>query len=83
MILRQLLVRLPDRPGSLGQVTMLLGRLGVDIHEVRVLERDGERALDEFAVDIPGVVVERCLPALLEELPGVTVETMVDAVELS
>jgi len=73
MLLRQLLVQLPDRPGSLGQVTTLLGRLGVDIHQVRVLDRDGVVATDEFTIAIPGAVVERTLPALLEELAGVRV----------
>ena len=76
MLLRQLLVQLPDRPGSLGQVTTLLGRLGVDIHQMRVLHRDGEMALDEFDVAVPGVVVERSLPALLEEVQGVRVRSM-------
>ena len=73
MLLRNLLVQLPDRPGSLGCVTTLLGRLGVDIHQVRVLQRDGELAADEFQVAVPGVVIERCLADLLEELPGVRV----------
>ena len=76
MLLRQLLVQLPDRPGSLGQVTTLLGRLGVDIHQMRVLHRDGEVALDEFDVAVPGAVVERSLPALLEEVQGVRVRSM-------
>src|SRR5688572_22554203 len=40
-VLRRLLVRRPDRPGSLGRVTTLLGRLGVDIREVRILARTG------------------------------------------
>jgi ACT domain-containing protein len=76
MLLRQLLVRLPDRPGSLGQVTTLLGRLGVDIRQVRVLERDGGAATDEFVVAVPGPVVERTLPSLLEELDGIQVISM-------
>jgi hypothetical protein len=73
MLLRNLLVQLPDRPGSLGCVTTLLGRLGVDIHQVRVLQRDGELAADEFQIAVPGVVIERSLADLLEELPGVRV----------
>ena len=76
MLLRLLLVQLPDRPGSLGQVTTLLGRLGVDIHQMRVLDRDGEVATDEFAVAVPGPVIDRSLPALLEEIPGVRVKSM-------
>ncbi|HTJ40129.1 MAG TPA: ACT domain-containing protein [Dactylosporangium sp.] len=73
MSLRRVIVELPDRPGSLGQVTTLLGRLGVDIRQMRVLSRDGAVARDEFVVSVPGVVIDRSLPALLEEIQGVRV----------
>jgi hypothetical protein len=73
MLLRRVLVRLPDRPGSLGRITTLLGRLGIDIHQVRVLERDGLVATDEFVMAIPGPVIESCLVELLEEVDGVRV----------
>jgi len=76
MLMRHLLVRLPDRPGSLGQVTTLLGRLGVDIQQMRVLERDGAYATDEFSVVLPGSVIDRTLPALLNEIEGVRVLSM-------
>lgn len=69
----RLVVRLPDRPGSLGRVTTLLGRLGVDIRQVRIVERDGEWATDEFVVAVPGPVVQRYLPESLQELSGVQV----------
>jgi len=82
MLLRQVLVQLPDRPGSLGQVTTLLGRLGVDIHQVRVLDRDGLVATDEFAVAVPGAVIERSLPSLLEEIQGVRVVAMTEGADL-
>lgn len=73
MLVRRLLVRLPDRPGSLGKVTTLLGRLGVDIREVRILGRDGAYATDEFIVAVQGPVLESCLVDLLEELENVHV----------
>ena len=76
MLLCRVLVRLPDRPGSLGRVTTLLGRLGVDIRQVLVLERDGNAATDAFTVAVPGTVIYRCLPELLEELSGVRVLVM-------
>jgi ACT domain-containing protein len=76
MLLRRLLVVLPDRPGSLGQVTTLLGRLGVDIRQMRVLNRDGVCATDEFDVALPGAVIDRTLPALLNEIEGVQVRSM-------
>src|SRR5213075_154951 len=65
MSLRRVIVELPDRPGSLGQVTTLLGRLGVDIRQMRVLNRDGAVATDEFTVSVPGPVIDRSLPSLL------------------
>jgi hypothetical protein len=73
MLLQRLLLRLPDRPGSLGRVTMLMGRLGIDIRQVRVLARDGAHATDEFVVAVPGPVVGGCLVELLEEVEGVRV----------
>src|SRR4051812_30675182 len=75
MLVRRLLVRLPDRPGSLGKITTLLGRLGVDIREVRILGRDGAYATDEFVVAMAGPVIENCLVDLLEELESVHVLT--------
>jgi acetolactate synthase small subunit len=66
-------LQLPDRPGSLGTVTCLLGRLGVDIQQILVLDRDGDRAIDEMIVAVPGDVVLRCLSELLAEIPGVYV----------
>jgi ACT domain len=73
MLERRLLVRLPDRPGSLGRVTTLLGRLGIDIREVRILARDGAHATDELVVAVPGPVLEACLVDLLEEVDDVRV----------
>lgn len=73
MLVRRLLVRLPDRPGSLGKVTTLLGRLGVDIREVKILGRDGAHATDEFVVAIQGPVLDSCLVDLIEELEGMHV----------
>jgi ACT domain-containing protein len=73
MIVRRLLVRLPDRPGSLGRVTTLLGRLGIDIREVRILARHDATATDEFLVAVPGPVLDACLVDLLEELDDVRV----------
>jgi hypothetical protein len=73
MLMRRLLVRLPDRPGSLGKVTTLLGRLGIDIREVRILGRDGAHAADEFLVAVQGPVLDSCLVDLIEELEGMHV----------
>jgi hypothetical protein len=73
MLLCRIIVRLPDRPGSLGRITTLLGRLGADIHQMLVVERESDRATDEFVVALPGLVVYRQLADLLEEIDGVSV----------
>jgi hypothetical protein len=73
MLLRRVLLRLPDRPGSLGRVTTLLGRLGINIHEVRVLARDGLAATNEFVLLLPGPVLQNSLVELLQEVDGVHV----------
>jgi acetolactate synthase small subunit len=83
MLLSRIVLQLPDRPGALGLVTTLLGRLGVDIHQMFVLERDGGRATDEFTAVVPGTVVLRRLPDLLEEIDGVTVLEVVQDEQIS
>jgi hypothetical protein len=73
MLLR-LRVRLPDRPGSLGQVARTLGVTGADIVQMIVLERVGGRAVDDFMVIWPSAApVDRIL-AGLGAIPGVAVE---------
>jgi hypothetical protein len=73
MLLR-LRVRLPDRPGSLGQVARTLGVTGADIVQMVVLERIGGRAVDDFTVIWPAAApVDRIL-AGLAAIPGVIVE---------
>ncbi len=73
MLLR-LRVRLPDRPGSLGQVARTLGVTGADIVQMVVLERVGGRAVDDFTVIWQAAApVDRIL-AGLGAIPGVAVE---------
>src|SRR5256885_9326071 len=73
MLLR-LRVRLPDRPGSLGQVARTLGVTGADIVQMVVLERIGGRAVDDFTVIWPAAApVDRIL-AGLAAIPGGTLE---------
>ena len=45
-------VWLPDRPGALGLVASRIGAIGGDIIGIDVLERGGEIAVDEFAVEL-------------------------------
>ena len=73
MLLCRIIVQLPDRPGYLGRVTTMLGRLGADIHQMIVVGRESDRATDEFIAALPGLVVYRQLADLLEEIEGVSV----------
>ncbi|GAA5181338.1 amino acid-binding protein [Rugosimonospora acidiphila] len=73
MLLR-LRVRLPDRPGSLGQVARTLGVTGADIVQMIVLERVGGRAVDDFTVIWPAATPVNRILAGLAAIPGVVVE---------
>ena len=73
MLLR-LRVRLPDRPGSLGQVARTLGVTGADIVQMVVLERVGGRAVDDFTVIWPAAAPMDRIMAGLTAIPGVAVE---------
>ncbi|MEU8797680.1 ACT domain-containing protein [Spirillospora sp. NPDC048819] len=72
MLLR-IRIRLPDRPGSLGQVARTLGAAGADVVQMAVLERGNGRAMDDFTVVWPaGAGVERLVEGL-GSVPGVEV----------
>ncbi len=73
MLLR-LRIRLPDRPGSLGQVARTLGVTGADIVQMVVLERVGGRAVDDFTVIWPAAAPMDRILAGLGAIPGVAVE---------
>ncbi|MFE9102040.1 ACT domain-containing protein [Actinomadura geliboluensis] len=64
MLLR-IRVRLPDRPGALGQVARILGAAGADVVQMAVLERGAGRAMDDFTVAWPaGAGIERLVEGL-------------------
>ncbi len=73
MLLR-LRIRLPDRPGSLGQVARTLGVVGADIVAVVVLERAGGRAVDDVTVIWPAGVPTDRIVAGLGAVPGVALD---------
>ncbi|QXJ20424.1 amino acid-binding protein [Actinomadura graeca] len=72
MLLR-IRVRLPDRPGSLGQVARTLGAAGADVVQMAVLERANGRALDDFTVSWPAGADAGRLRGGLGSVPGVDV----------
>ncbi|WP_214411749.1 amino acid-binding protein [Sphaerisporangium fuscum] len=73
MLLR-LRISLPDRPGSLSQVTRVLGVAGADIIQLVVLERGEGRAVDDLTVFWPDSAPRADLLHGLEGVSGVTVE---------
>ncbi|GGL07132.1 amino acid-binding protein [Sphaerisporangium melleum] len=73
MLLR-LRITLPDRPGSLGQVTRVLGVAGADITQLVVLERGEGRAVDDLTVYWPDAAPRETLVEALRGVPDVTVE---------
>lgn len=75
MLLR-LRISVPDRPGSLGQVTRALGIAGADIIQVIVLERGDGRAVDDFTVHWPDAAPREYLAQSLAGIPGVEVEAV-------
>jgi hypothetical protein len=67
-------VWLPDRPGALGQVASRIGAVRGDIVGIDVLERSGELAVDEFAVDLADAELVTVLVREIEEVDGASVE---------
>ncbi|SDM21916.1 ACT domain-containing protein [Nonomuraea jiangxiensis] len=67
-------VALPDRPGSLAQVTKVLGTAGADITQVTVLDRGAGMALDDITVFCPESLPREDLLKSLQCVEGVTVE---------
>ncbi|MFC4533352.1 ACT domain-containing protein [Sphaerisporangium dianthi] len=67
-------ISLPDRPGSLGQVTRVLGVAGADITQILVLERGEGRAVDDLTVYWPDSAPRETLIQSLESAADVTVE---------
>jgi ACT domain-containing protein len=67
-------IRLPDRPGALGQVASRIGAVGGDIVAIDILERSGGRAIDEFVLEMEGDHLVELLRSEIMEVDGVQVE---------
>ncbi|MFI7439698.1 ACT domain-containing protein [Nonomuraea indica] len=67
-------ITLPDRPGSLAQVTRVLGTAGADITQVTVLDRGEGRAVDDLTVFCPEGTPKETLVKGLLGVEGVSVE---------
>lgn len=67
-------VRLPDRPGVLGQVATALGSAGADIDSIVVVDRTSGYAVDDLVVALPdGSLADRLVSAATS-VPGVVVD---------
>jgi hypothetical protein len=64
---------LADRPGALGSVATSLSHVPASIVTLRVVEHDGEYAVDEVVVEAEGASPEE-LRAAAQAIPGVAVE---------
>ncbi|MGA8118172.1 MAG: amino acid-binding protein [Actinocatenispora sp.] len=73
-MLTRLRVRLPDRPGTLGRAAAALGTVGIDIHQIKALERAGGRAIIDLVVALPAAMLPGAVARYLAEIPGVRVE---------
>ncbi len=73
-MLTRLRLRLPDRPGTLGRAAAALGQAGIDIHQIRALERNSGRAIIDLVVALPTAMLPGAVARFLTEIPGVRVE---------
>jgi len=62
----RLRIALPDRPGALGRVGMVVGELGGNVLTIDVQEVDGPAVVDELLVDLPDEVAPADLARALE-----------------
>lgn len=67
-------IRLPDRPGALGQVASRIGAVGGDIVAIDIIERSRGRAIDEFVLEMAGDHLVELMRTEIHEVDGVTVE---------
>ncbi|MGH3809367.1 MAG: ACT domain-containing protein [Pseudonocardiaceae bacterium] len=69
-------VQLPDRPGALGAVATALGKVGVDILSLDVVERRSGIAIDDLVVERPSGRLPDLLITAAESVEGVEVDAV-------
>lgn len=72
-MLARVRLSVPDRPGSLGQITSALGAIGADIAEIDVLESESGRALDDVFIRVRDLEHLNRIRDRLNGLPAVNV----------
>src|SRR5260221_8005523 len=73
MMLYTMRFSLVDRPGALGSVATSLSHVPASIVTLRVVEHDGEYAVDEVVLEAEGASPEE-IRAAAQAIPGVAVE---------
>jgi hypothetical protein len=69
-------IQLPDRPGALGAVATALGKMGVDILSLDVVERRSGIAIDDLVVELPSGRLPDVLITAAESVEGVEVDAV-------
>ena len=69
-------VRLPDRPGALGELATVLGGIGADIESIVVVDREGGFAVDDLLVGLPPATLADRLVSAAASVDGVAVESV-------
>jgi hypothetical protein len=69
-------IQLPDRPGALGAVATALGKAGVDILSLDVVERRSGVAIDDLVVELPSGRLPDVLITAAESVEGVEVDAV-------
>ncbi len=67
---------LPDRPGALGAVATALGRSGIDIASIAIVERGDTGAVDDLIVMLPPGGLADTVVTAAQSVPGVRVESL-------
>ncbi|MGF7239152.1 MAG: ACT domain-containing protein [Frankia sp.] len=67
---------LPDRPGALGAVATALGRSGIDIASIAIVERGDTGAVDDLIVMLPPGGLADTVVTAAQSVPGVQVESL-------
>lgn len=67
-------VWIPDRPGALGAVASRIGAVRGSVVGIDILERGGDRAIDELTVELPDAELVDLLVSEIRAVDGVAVE---------
>lgn len=69
-------VWLPDRPGALGAIATGIGSAGGDLVGIDILERGGDRVIDELTIELPDDGLVPGMLRIVGEIDGVDIEDL-------